>query len=187
MKKIFWLVVLGVVFYAGFSVANGKGNEDSQMEMAMKMTTEQGESKERVEKLIRDHARAWETGDMELFLSTIHEDIVFAYPGRRLNHKDLVEDFKYYNDNFTNTKVYINNIITEGDMVAVEWQFASNNPDDKRTSVSDGIIGKIKDGRIISWKEYLDGRVSRMQVVDELLLEEGEEPFPWPLKPAKNQ
>ena len=139
-----------------------------------------------IEQLVRNQAKAWETGDVELLKSTMHPDIVFAYPGRRLNFDQVVEDLEYYKDHFANTKVYFHNIIIDGDMVAVEWQFASDNLDKgKRTSVSDGIIGKIKDGKIISWKEYLDGRVSRSQLEGELPLEEGEEPFPSPKKPNK--
>lgn len=176
MKKLIFLLVLVLVFYAGYSVGAKvyKGEVKQQDSI--------NDNKEVVEKLVKDQAVAWETGDMNLFLSTIHEDIVFAYPGRRLGYKDLVEDFEYFKNNFTDTKVYINKIITEGDLVAVEWQYATTNSSGKRTSVSDGIIGQIKDGKIISWKEYLDGRVSRMQEVDELPLEEGEEPFPWPRK-----
>jgi ketosteroid isomerase-like protein len=137
--------------------------------------------------LVEDHARAWETGDEALLLSTIHEDIVFAYPGRRLNYDELIEDFQYYRENFEDTKVYLHDIIVEGNMVAVEWQFAATEKESgKRTAVSDGIIGEIKDGKIVSWKEYLDGRVSRMQKVDALPLEEGEEPFPAPVGSLRN-
>ena len=82
-----------------------------------------------------------------------------------------------------NTNIYINKIIINGNDLAVEWQFASTNiKTGNRTAVSDAIIGKIKDGKIIVWKEYLDGRVSRMQVAGNLSLEEGEDPFPWPKK-----
>ena len=71
----------------------------------------------------------------------------------------------------------------DGNDVAVEWQFASTNKiTGNRTAVSDAIIGRIQDGKIIVWKEYLDGRVSRMQAAGNLTLEEGEEPFPWPKK-----
>ena len=40
----------------------------------------------------------------------------------------------------------------------------------------------VKDGKIILWKEYLDGRVKKLQASGELELEEGLEPFPWPKK-----
>ena len=135
---------------------------------------------QRIVDLITDHARAWETGDLDLMLSTVHDDIVFAYPGRRLDKAALVEDFKGFSESFTDTKIYVHDIISRKDSVAVEWQFATTNNDGIRTAVSDGIIGKVKDGKIVSWKVYLDGRVSRMQIAGELPLEEGALPFPWP-------
>lgn len=135
----------------------------------------------RIDALVRKHATAWETGSMDLLLETVHDDIIFAYPGRRLNKEELIEDFEGFADAFTDTKIYISNIVARGDMVGVEWQFATTNNDGVRTAVSDAIIGKVRDGKIISWKEYLDGRVSRMQIAGELPLEEGEEPFPWPV------
>lgn len=146
-----------------------------------------------IEELVYDHAAAWETGDLELLKETIHDDIIFAYPGRRLNYDELIEDFIYYRENFSNTRVYITSIIIgdeyaiDGTEVAVEWQFAyTDNATGKRIAVSDGIIGEVLDGKIVLWKEYLDGRVSRMQQVDALPLEEGEEPFPSPLGSLRN-
>ena len=135
------------------------------------------------EEIVHKHAKAWETGDLELLSSLLHEDIVFAYPGRRLNKQETVADFLDYNKSFNNTNIYFNKIIVNGDDLAVEWQYASTNiKTGNRTAVSDAIIGKIKDGKIIVWKEYLDGRVSRLQANGTLALEEGEEPFPWPRK-----
>ena len=136
-----------------------------------------------IKNLVNQHAEAWETGDYELLDSILHEDLVFAYPGRRLNKSETLKDLIDYNASFKNTKIYINKIIINGNDVAVEWQFASTSmKTGNRTAVSDAIIGKVKDGKIIVWKEYLDGRVSRMQVAGNLTLEEGEEPFPWPRK-----
>ncbi len=133
--------------------------------------------------IIKSHARAWETGDMELFNSLLHENLIFAYPGRRMNMQETVKDFIEYNKSFSNTKIYISKMIINRDDLAVEWKFASTNiRTGNRTAVSDAIIGKIKGGKIIVWKEYLDGRVSGMQANGTLKLEEGEEPFPWPKK-----
>ncbi|MBI2654413.1 nuclear transport factor 2 family protein [Candidatus Woesearchaeota archaeon] len=140
--------------------------------------------KERIAKeLVYKHAKAWETGNYELLNSVLHDDVVFAYPGRRLNKQETLADLIDYNKSFRDTKIYINKIIIEGDNLAVEWQFASTNiKTGNRTAVSDAIVGKIKDGKFVVWKEYLDGRVSRMQATGELPLEEGQEPFPWPRK-----
>ena len=139
------------------------------------------EKEEFAKDLVYKHARAWETGDYGLFDSIMHQDVVFAYPGRRMNKDETMKDFAEYNKLFSNTKIYINKIIVNGDDLAVEWQFASTSiKTGSRTAVSDAIIGRIKDGKIIVWKEYLDGRVSRMQAAGNLSLEEGKEPFPWP-------
>ena len=143
----------------------------------------QKEDSKAVENLVNQHAKAWETGDYELFNSILHNDLVFAYPGRRLNKTEALKDFLDYNSSFKDTKIYINKIIVDGDNLAVEWQFASTNKKTgNRTAVSDAIIGSVKDHKIIVWKEYLDGRVSRMQIAGNLSLEEGQEPFPWPKK-----
>ena len=136
-----------------------------------------------IENIVNQHARTWETGDYKLLDLILHKDLVFAYPGRRLNKTEALKDFIEYNASFKDTKIYINKIIVDGDYLAVEWQFASTNKKTgNRTAVSDAIIGKVKDGKIIVWKEYLDGRVSRMQIAGNLSLEEGQEPFPWPRK-----
>lgn len=133
--------------------------------------------------LVQKMAEAWKTGDEELLDEILHEDAIFAYPGRRLNKEETLEDLRYFAENFIDTEVYIHNVIVDDEMVAVEWQFASTLKETgNRQVVSDAIIGEIKDGQIIVWKEYLDGRVKTLQAEGQLYLEEGEEPFPWPNK-----
>ena len=141
----------------------------------------ESKNEEFIEELVHKHAKAWETGDYQIFESILHDDLVFAYPGRRINKNETLKDFLDYHKSFNNTKIYINKIIVNGNDLAVEWQFASTSiKTGNRTAVSDAVIGRINDGKIIVWKEYLDGRVSRMQANGTLALEEGEEPFPWP-------
>ncbi len=137
-----------------------------------------------VTKMVFDHATAWETGNEDLLASLLHDDVVFAYPGRRLNKEQTLEDLRFFRDAYADTKVYIHTIVIEGDTVAVEWQFATTKKETgKREVVSDAIIGTVRDGKFIVWKEYLDGRVKGLQAEGELPLEEGDEPFPWPLRP----
>ena len=163
MKKPIIFLIFSLLFLAGCSNLN----EDKNNKIA--------------ENLVNLQAKAWETGDYILFDFVLHKDLIFAYPGRRLNKTEALKDFLDYNSSFKETKIYINKIITDGDDFAVEWQFASTNrKTGNRTAVSDAVIGQIKDGKIIVWKEYLDGRVSRMQIAGNLTLEEGAEPFPWP-------
>jgi uncharacterized protein (TIGR02246 family) len=161
MKKI--AVVLLIVVMMGGCGTPDKGDE--------------------IKDLVQRHALAWESGDARLLDEILHEDVVFAYPGRRLDKQQTLEDLAYFKNHFTDTKVYISKIIIDGGDVAVEWQFATTEiATGKRSVVSDAIIGKVKDGKIIVWKEYLDGRVKTKQAEGELALEEGEEPFPWPRK-----
>lgn len=144
--------------------------------------TGQEKKSDAYEMVIR-HARAWEDGDREELAALLHEDAVFAYPGRRLNKSQALEDLDYFAGHFNDTHVYINKIIIDGEDVAVEWQFATTEiGTGERQVVSDAIIAKVKDGRFILWKEYLDGRVKMLQASGELRYEEGQEPFPWPEK-----
>ena len=139
------------------------------------------EKNDEIKELVYKHAKAWETGDIEILNEILHDNVVFAYPGRRLSKQETLADLIDYNKSFKDTKIYISKIIVDGEDLGVEWQFASTNiKTGNRTAVSDAIIGKVKDGKIIVWKEYLDGRVSRMQANGTLALEEGQEPFPWP-------
>ena len=136
-----------------------------------------------VKEMVKNHAKAWVRGDAELLDSLLHEDVVFAYPGRRLNKEETLEDLDYFASHFNETKVYIHNIIVDGNRVAVEWQFATTKIETgERQVVSDAIIAEVKDAQFIVWKEYLDGRVKLLQASGELFYEEGEEPYPWPLK-----
>ena len=147
---------------------------------------EQALDKAELTEMVYNHAKAWETGDRELLDSLLHEGVVFAYPGRRLNKSQTLEDLEYFAGHFNETKVYISKIIIDGNDVAVEWQFATTDLETgKRQVVSDAIIAKVKDGKFAVWKEYLDGRVKLLQATGELLFEEGEEPYPWPLKTEK--
>jgi len=138
--------------------------------------------------LVNLHAEAWSTGNLDLLESLLHEDVIIAYPGRRLNKQQTLEDLQYFRDHFRDTKIYINQIIVDGDNLAVEWQFATTKIETgQRQVVSDAIIATVKDNQFIIWKEYLDGRVKLLQAADELFLEEGEEPFPWPKKTSLYQ
>ncbi len=173
MRKVIGLFI--VLFLAGCTVQYNQ----SQNQRETILETD----RDKIVNMVNQHAEAWITGDVELLDSLLHEDVIFAYPGRRLNKQETLEDLEYFRDHFTDTKVYINEIIIEGNKLAVEWQFATTKTETgQRQVVSDAIIGELQDGKFIVWKEYLDGRVKLLQATDELFLEEGENPYPWPMK-----
>mgnify|MGYP001813679021 CR=1 FL=1 len=134
-----------------------------------------------VESLIRDQLNAWSLEDEQLFLSTVHPEIVFAYPGARLDKAGALRLFRYWSEHYSETKVYFHNVIIERNDFSVEYQFATTRDKDGARSASGTLTtGQVKDGKLILWKEYLDGRVSKLQMEGELPLDEGETPFPWP-------
>ena len=136
-----------------------------------------------VESLIRDQLNSWSLEDEQLFLSTVHPAIVFAYPGARLDAEGALELFNYWAENYSDTRVYVHNIIIEGNDFSVEYQFATTrDKDGTRSATGTVTTGQVKDGKLILWKEYLDGRVTKMQREGELPVDEGEPPFPWPLE-----
>ena len=142
--------------------------------------------KEKIIEMVNLHATAWSDGDINLLDSLLSDDVIFAYPGRRLNKTQTIEDLSYFKEHYNDTQVYINKIMVDGNDLAVEWQFATTNIDTgQRQVVSDAIMARVEAGKFTVWKEYLDGRVKSLQASDELFLEEGEEPYPWPLKTAK--
>lgn len=137
-----------------------------------------------VEQLVREHARAWMTGDTALVRSILHEDALLAYPRRRVDRDTWVAELAAFHERNMDTRVYVHRIIVDGETFAVEWQFATTDRETgERTAVGDAIIGEVRDGRISLWKEYLDGRVFALQRSGALPLDEGLEPFPWPETP----
>lgn len=137
-----------------------------------------------VESLIRDQLNSWALEDEEQFLSTVHPDIVFAYPGARLDGEGALKLFRYWADHYSDTRVYFHNLIVEGNDFSVEYQFATTRDRDGARSASGTLTtGRVQDGKLVLWKEYLDGRVSRMQMEGLLPVDEGEPPFPWPPVP----
>lgn len=137
-----------------------------------------------VEQLLHDFVRSWEIGDTELFLSTLHEDFTFAYPRTRTDSAGALDVFELWRENYANTKFYIHQLLVDCNRFAVEYQFATTRKaTGKRSVVGTVSIGSIRDGKLYVVKEYLDGRVSRLQEAGKLPLDEGAEPYPWPLVP----
>jgi len=134
-----------------------------------------------IERLVRVSLQSWESGDERGFLATAHPEMIFAFPGTRTDAKGALEVLRFWTQHYENTKVYVHRILVDGQRFTVEYQFAATQKKDgKRTASSTLAAGEVRDGRIALFKEYSDGRVTRMQLQDELPLDEGEEPYPWP-------
>lgn len=141
-----------------------------------------------VQHLIETQIKSWETGDESAFLATLREDAVFAYPGKRLTRDGALTVFRQWKRDFRDTAVRIHREVIDGPHFAIEYLFATTHRGTgTRSAVGTLTIGEVRDGKIVVWKEYLDGRISRAQAKDELPVQEGVIPFPWPDTPESHQ
>lgn len=137
-------------------------------------------SDEAIRATVTKSLMSWETLVEEEFVATAHPDLLFAFPRVRTNLEGAQQVFRMWKDEYHDTRVYIHQILVDGDRFAAEYQFATtNNESGKRTVMGTIAIGEVRDGLIVLLKEYTDGRVADLQEKGELPLEEGEEPFPW--------
>ncbi len=137
-----------------------------------------------VQALIEQQMTAWETGDEAAFLASMHPEAVFAYPGKRLTRAGALTSFRTWKSDFRATKLVRHRLVIDGSSFAVEYLFAATNAvTGRRTAGGTVAIGEVRDGKILVWKEYLDGRVARGQTAGELPVDEKADPFPWPDTP----
>ncbi len=138
-------------------------------------------SAEQIRSLVVTSLMSWETLDEKDFSGTAHPDLVFAYPGERTDLDGAVEVFRMWKDKFRDTKVYVHQVLVDGNRFSAEYQFATTKKSTgKRTVMGTTAVGSVEDGLIIVLKEYTDGQVDDLQVEGKLPLDEGAEPFPWP-------
>ncbi len=122
-----------------------------------------------VRPLVERQARSWETGDEAEFTGTLHPDAGFAYAGKRLTVAGAIKTFCDWKRDFRETKIHAGRVVIAGAQFAVEYTFATTNvASGRRTAAGTVAVGEVRDGKIIVWKKYLDGRVSRRQAAGEL-------------------
>jgi ketosteroid isomerase-like protein len=134
--------------------------------------------------LVTRQLESWASGDEECFRGTLHPEVTFAYPGKRLDMDGVLQVFREWKDAFTDTSFVFHRMLVDGNHFAIEYRFSSTRVSTgARQSVGTVAIGEIRDGKILVIKEYLDGRVSRMQETGDLPIDEENPPFPWPDTP----
>jgi ketosteroid isomerase-like protein len=139
------------------------------------------DDRQNTQSLVQNFIKSWETNDVALFSATLHDDVVFSFPGDRLDKQQLVNLFRTYHQEKKNIKIYLwDQFFVAGDKFFTAYQFAATDRvKDKRQAVGTGVMGRIKDGKIILFKEYYDNEVASHQYADELPLDEGVV-SPWP-------
>jgi ketosteroid isomerase-like protein len=131
--------------------------------------------------LVHGFLKSWETGNAGTFADSLHDDVVFAYPGDRLGKTRLVAMFKRYRKEKRDIRIYLGEeFFVDGGRFALAYQFAATDHETgKRQAVGTGVVGRIEAGRIILFKEYFDENVAALQYAGELPLDEGRV-APWP-------
>ena len=111
----------------------------------------------------------------------MHEDILFAYPGDRLGKAETMAMFKEFQAEKRDIKIYFwDQLILDNNRFATSYQFAATDiQTGKRQAVGTGVVGELKDGKIILFKEYYDEEVAILQYDNQLPLDEGIV-CPWP-------
>lgn len=136
---------------------------------------------QQVRSLVENFLKSWETNDAATFAAALHNDVVFAYPGDRLDKTRLVALFASYQAEKKDIKIYLwDQFFVSGDRFFTAYQFAATDRKmNKRQAVGTGVMGRIKDGKIILLKEYYDNEVAEHQYAGKLPLDEGIV-SPWP-------
>lgn len=137
--------------------------------------------KTQMQEVIHQFLKCWEHNDLETFAGLLHDSLIFAYPGDRLNKQELRDLFIDYHNEKKDIKIYLWDVfLVEGNRFASAYQFAATDRmTNKRQAVGTGIVGEFREGKIILFKEYYDEDVSRLQYEGKLPLDEGVV-TPWP-------
>ncbi len=111
-----------------------------------------------IEQLVKRQAKAWENADSEAIIADFAENGEFIAPGTSLKGKtDIKKAAEDYFKEFTDTKVKITRVFSDGKEGAVEWTWSDKNKKTGNKSlIDDAIIFELKDGKIIYWREYFD-------------------------------
>lgn len=140
-------------------------------------------TRDQKESFLRAHIATFEDPHADP-LKNLHPEAITAFPGKRLDREGVAIAAKGWQGLFKDTRVRVQRVMVEGDYFTVEYLYASTHAaSGKREAVGTVATGEFRDGKIYLWKEYLDGRVSRAQIKDELPVDEQAEPFPWPDTP----
>jgi ketosteroid isomerase-like protein len=145
------------------------------------------ETREQARTIVQTLLGCWQSNDYTTFTSLLADDVLFAYPGGRLNKSQLLDLFKSYHQEKKDIRVYFwDHFFVSGTRFFTAYQFAATDVrSGKRQAVGTGVAGEIKDGKIVLLKEYYDGEVAVHQYDSTLPLDEGiVTPLvtPWPAR-----
>ncbi|RME62886.1 MAG: hypothetical protein D6782_11345 [Alphaproteobacteria bacterium] len=112
---------------------------------------------------------------------TWRPSVLFAYPGGRLDKAQLIALFEDYQNRKTDIRIYLwDHFFMDGERFFTAYQFAATDrKTGKRQAVGTGVSGRMKNGKIVVFKEFYDNEVAHHQYAGTLPLDEGVV-MPWP-------
>jgi uncharacterized protein (TIGR02246 family) len=147
-----WLLCLGLFLSQGelHSVEN-----DYKVETAATIPVMEIEA---VRSCIQQAADAWMTGNAAQFVDLFDTDGEFIAPGNRWVGKAAIHQaFEQFMQEYAEIKITIQQILVDGDRVAVEWQWQETEKStQKRNLADDAILVDFHNGLIQRWREYID-------------------------------
>lgn len=115
-------------------------------------------SEKELREIAERQARAWESGDADRVAADFALDCEFVVPRVRLRGSRQVREAarKYFAD-YSGTRIRIERVIASGDSAAVEWTWKDKHRSTGEESCAeDVIIFRVREGKIIYWREYID-------------------------------
>jgi len=118
-----------------------------------------------VRALVGRQARAWEAGDPEAIVADYAPDGELVSPGGRWRgHAALREAVAAFFAGVSDVRVEVTRIVVEGEEGAVEWTWSeTSRATGTRTTMQDGIVFALRDGKITYWREYFDPAGARAE------------------------
>jgi ketosteroid isomerase-like protein len=109
--------------------------------------------------LITKHARAFERNDWAAVREHWHPDAELISPSGRWPATHMAEIMTDLRAHYADIAISVTNVFAseDGTQIALEWTYASTRRrDGARSSTPDAIIVTLRDGLIVSWREYFD-------------------------------
>jgi len=170
VKFSIWRVIIGVITWSIYSYFNLTGSavaanlysysnlsEGNRLTM---VSPDPQATQLKISDLIKRQARAWETADSDQIIADFAEDGVFIVPGSQFRGKQQIKAaVDDYFSQVAETQIRIDTIIVQENKGAVEWTWCQRNKETGQLSkTEDAIIFELDQGKIKSWREYMDNK-----------------------------
>ncbi|MEO1016122.1 MAG: nuclear transport factor 2 family protein [Pseudomonadota bacterium] len=109
--------------------------------------------------MLERQAKAWITADFTAAAADWHEEGELTAPGHRVPFDALKATVEAFHQEYTDLDITITSAFApaDGTQIALEWLWAVTRRSDGAPSVTaDAIIVDLRDGLIVSWREYFD-------------------------------